>query len=186
MSSPHVGNSGADGDDNRRGLIKSPSDFGAGLFLLALAAIGFFGSLSLKFGTLSGIGPGLMPRAVSLMVAGFGLLLIVQSFIYHGSRLERWSIRGPFFILGSLVVFAIAIRGVQFSNGPGKGQTEILPSLGMLVAGPLAMIFSSFASNESKLKEIIPFALALTAACYLMFKVVLRLPIPVFPPLLGY
>lgn len=168
-----------------RGVVKSPSDLAAGLFLLTLAAIGFFGSLSLKFGTLSGIGPGLMPRAVSILVAAFGLLLVVQSFISHGSKLERWSIRGPFFILGAIVLFALTIRGMAVPKA-GGGQMQIVPALGMLVAGPLAMIFSSFASDETKVIEIVPYALILTAMCYLLFKVLLRLPIPVLPVLLGY
>ncbi|HRK18322.1 MAG TPA: tripartite tricarboxylate transporter TctB family protein [Hyphomicrobiaceae bacterium] len=167
-----------------RGLIKSPSDLAAGMFLLALAAVGYFGSLSLKFGTLSNIGPGLMPRSIAVLVGAFGVLLIVQSFFFHGSRLERWSIRGPFFILGAIVLFALTIRGTAIPID-GK-QVQVVPALGLLVAGPLAMIFSGFASNETKLKEIIPFALVLTALCYLMFKVVLRLPIPVLPILLGY
>lgn len=167
-----------------RGLLKSPSDFVAGVFLLAIAALGFFGSLPLKFGTLSGIGPGLMPRAISILVAVFGVLLIVNSFMFHGSRLERWSLRGPFFILGAIVLFAMTIRGMAIPM-PGGFQLQV-PALGMLVAGPLAMIFSGLASDETKMKEIIPFALVLTALCYVMFKVVLRLPIPVLPVVLGY
>lgn len=168
-----------------RGVVKSPSDFAAGLFLLAIAAVGYFGSQSLKFGTLSSIGPGLMPQTTSALVAAFGVLLIVQSFFFHGSRLERWSIRGPFFILGSIVLFALTIRGFSVAKA-GGGQTQIIPALGMLGAGPLAMIFSAFASDETKFKEVIPYALILTALCYLVFKVMLRLPIPVLPVLLGY
>jgi hypothetical protein len=156
-------------DDGRRGLIKAPTEFAAGLFLIALAAVGFFGSYALKFGTLSGIGPGLMPRVVSILVAVFGLLLVVNSMIWKGPRLDNWPIRGPLCILGSIVVFALTIR-----------------PLGLLVAGPLAIIISSLADNDTRWKEIIVYAAVLTAICYAMFKLMLRLPIPVFPPVLGY
>lgn len=157
------------GDDSRRGLIKAPTEFAAGLFLIAIAAIGFFGSLALKFGTLSGIGPGLMPRVVSILVAVCGVLLVVNSMIWKGPRLDSWPIRGPLCILGSIVVFALTIR-----------------PLGMLVAGPLAIIISSLADNDTRWKEIIIYAAVLTAICYGLFKLMLRLPIPVLPPVLGY
>jgi len=42
------------------GLVKSPMDFAGGIFLIALAALGFAGGFSLPFGTLSGIGSGLI------------------------------------------------------------------------------------------------------------------------------
>ncbi len=152
-----------------RGIVKSPQDFAAGIFLLCIAAVGLFGSLSLKFGTLSGIGPGLMPRVVSILVALFGVLLIVNSFLWRGSTLERWSIRGPLCILGSIVTFALTIR-----------------PLGMLVAGPLAVMISATADTDTRWKEIIIYAVLLTAVCYGLFKLMLRLPIPVLPPVLGY
>ena len=167
------------GDDARRGAVKSPEDMAAGLFLLLFAVILFAAGWELKFGQLRGIGPGLMPRVTAILLGAFGVLLVVQSFIAHGSTLQRWSIRGPFFILGSVLLFAATIRGVDF--GVFK-----LPALGLAVAGPLAVIFSGLADNDTKWWEIILYALALTAGCIAVFKFLLRLPIPIAPWLLGY
>ena len=66
--------------------IRSPLDFAGGLFLLAIAAVGYAGAFTLPFGQLSGIGSGLMPKVVSVLVAAFGVLLIAQSLLIEGDR----------------------------------------------------------------------------------------------------
>ena len=93
------------------GPIKSPLDFGGGVFLVGIGLIGCWAGYDLPFGTLSGIGSGLLPRVVSILVAVFGLLLILQSFLAEGDRLERWHLRGPVFVLGAVLIFAMLIRG---------------------------------------------------------------------------
>lgn len=166
-------------DDGPRGLLKSPQDFAAGLFLIAFASIGFFGSLNLKFGELTGIGPGLFPRVMAILLASFGVLLIVSALVTRGSLLERWSIRGPFFVLGAVVVFALTIRGFDF--GPLN-----IPALGLAVSGPLAVIVSAYADHDTRWSEVLVFAVVITALCIGLFKFLLRLPIPIAPWLLGY
>lgn len=170
-----------DGDDGRRGLLKSPQDFAAGLFLIFFAALAYYGAYGLKFGQMRGIGPGLMPKVTAVLLAAFGVLLIVTSLTSRGSLLERWSIRGPFFILGAVLLFAATIRGADF---PGLGIK--LPALGLIVSGPLAVIFSSFADKTTRWVEVIIFAICITAFCAGLFKYLLRLPIPLAPWWLGY
>ena len=158
---------GAQAHPSHRGILKSPIDFGAGVLLLLLAAVGYVGAYDLPFGQLSGIGSGLMPKVVSVLVGIFGALILVQSFLVHGGLLERWSIRGPFFVLGAVILFALTIR-----------------TWGLAIAGPLAMLFSSIADKETRPVEIVIYSVILTAVCIGVFKFMLRLPIPILPP--GY
>jgi putative tricarboxylic transport membrane protein len=58
--------------------------------------------------------------------------------------------------------------------------------LGLAVAGPLVIIVSGFASSESRLIESVIFGVIMTVFCLLLFKVLLTLPVPVAPWLLGY
>jgi hypothetical protein len=139
-----------------------PQDIGAGLLLLAIAAIALWSSADLPTGTLRSMGPGMVPKAIAVLVAIAGLGLIGGALLVPGSRLEAWSLRGPFFVLGAIVVFAMTIR-----------------TLGLAVAGPLAVFIGAFASPEARVKEAAIFAVVLTAVCILLFKVLLRLPIPV-------
>lgn len=150
--------------DRGRGIIKSPQDLAAGLFLLAIALFGYIGGYKLAMGQASGVGPGMLPKVTALLIAAFGGLLIVQALTTVGEKLERWSLRGLVFILGSLLVFAATVR-----------------TLGLAFAGPLAVMISAFAEKNVRLREIIIYALVLTAACGLLFKTLLRLPIPMWP-----
>jgi hypothetical protein len=167
------------------GLIKSQLDLGGGLFLLGLAVLGLAGGFSLPTGTLSGIGSGLMPRTVSILVAAFGLLLIVHAFLFEGDKLERWHLRGPVFVLGAVLVFAMLIRGSTLNFGGIFGVPVLLsvkvPALGLIVAGPLAVIISAYATSETKLGEVVVFAIVMTLLSGLLFKEILNLPIPYDP-----
>jgi hypothetical protein len=150
-------------------VIKSPRELLAGLLLLGLAAAGYFGAINLNAGQLSSMGPGMMPKLTSIALAIFGVVLAAQSMTAEGPSVQLWNARGIFFVLGAVLVFAAAIRG-----------------LGLGVAGPLAVIVSALADRETRLAEIVPFALAMTLFSALLFKWVLGLPIPMLPFLLGY
>jgi hypothetical protein len=169
--------------DEPRGLVKSPEDFAAGLFLLLFALFLYWGASDLKIGQLRSIGAGLMPKVTAILLGVFGLALTVQSLITHGSTLQRWSLRGPIFVFGSILIFAATIRGVDLTSplGPLK-----IPALGLVVAGPLAVFISAIADPETRYKEAAIYAVVLTTVCALVFKFALRLPIPLAPWLLGY
>lgn len=141
----------------------------AGFFLLVSAAIGYYGAWPLDAGAMSGVGSGLMPKAVALGVAAFGVYLVALGALGSSERAEGFSFRGVIFVLGAILAFAATVR-----------------PLGLLVAGPLAMLIAAIADPDTRPVEILVFTAFMTAACYLLFKVVLRLPIPVLPPLLGY
>jgi len=147
-----------------RGFLKSPLDFAGGLFLIALAVTGYAGGFSLPFGQLSGIGSGLMPKTIAVLVGAFGLMLLVQGLIVEGDRLEAWAVRGPIFVLGGVLVFAATIR-----------------PWGLIVAGPLAVVVSALADRDSRPVELLVAAVALTLVCGLLFKEMLNLPIPFDP-----
>lgn len=167
------------------GLVKSPLDFAGGIFLIALALLGLAGGFNLPFGTLSGIGSGLMPKVVAVLVAAFGVLLLLQALIWDGDRLDRWHLRGPVFVLGAVLVFAVFIRGSTLSLGgfaglPLFGSLKV-PPLGLIVAGPLAVMFSSFADKDTRPMEVVIFSVIMTLLCGLLFKELLSLPIPFDP-----
>lgn len=144
--------------------MKAPQEFAAGVFLLVIAAIGFFGAGKLSFGRLAAIGPGFMPQSVIVMLAALGLLLVAMSFTSNGAPLSRWTIRAPVFVFGAALLFGWTIR-----------------PLGLIIAGPLAVIFASFADRETKWLEVIVFAAVMTAFCIGLFSFLLRLPIPIMP-----
>ncbi len=144
-------------------------DVVAGLFLLLLAAGAFVACLDLAIEDAGAVGPGLMPKAVALLTAGFGALILVIGLMSPGGRIDGIALRGPIFVLGAVAVFAATIR-----------------PLGLAIAGPLAMIIAACADEGVRTVEIIVFAFLMSVLCIGLFKYLLQLPIPLAPLLLGY
>lgn len=174
MSTAHERSGGA----VRRGPVRAPQSLAGGLVLVALAILALWLTRNLDQGTLNAMGPAMLPRWLAIGVGLFGLALMAFAFAKSGEALERWSLRGPFFVVLGILAFAVTIR--PFSWGP-----LAVPGLGLLVAGPLAILISGFATPDVRLKELVILALSLTAFCMLLFGDLLNLPIPAFPQALA-
>jgi hypothetical protein len=144
------------------------------LTLIALAALALWLTSDLYQGTLNAMGPAMLPRWLAIGVGLCGLVLGGTSFTTDGHGLERWSLRGPAFVIGAILAFAITIR--PFSFGP-----LAIPGLGMVIAAPLAIIIGGHATPEARLRDLVILALLLTPFCMVLFGDLLNLPIPIFP-----
>jgi Tripartite tricarboxylate transporter TctB family len=145
-----------------RRRVRSPRDLVAGASLVVLSLLAILGGSRLEGGTLRAMGPGMLPHAVAWAIGAGGLLLVVFSFLRRGPALGRWPIRGPLFITLSVVAFALTIR-----------------SVGLALAGPLVVLVSGFAASDVRPRELVVFALVMTALCVGLFRYVLGLPIPI-------
>jgi putative tricarboxylic transport membrane protein len=144
-------------------------DFVGGLAIVAVAGFAWWLARDLPGGGASAMGPATLPKGLAVLLGVLGLLLALSSFFEQGLPLERWSLRGPLLILGSLVVFGLAVR-----------------PLGLAIAGPLAITVAAFSSDEVRWKETLVFGVLMTLFCIGLFKFALGLPIPLAPWLLGY
>ena len=159
---------------SRLGPIRAPQNFFAGLALVAIAAFALWATSDLSQGTLRAMGPAMLPRWLAIAVGLSGLALVVFAFLKDGDALERWSLRGPVFVIGAILAFAVTIRPFSFGG-------LATPGLGLLVSGPLAIILGGFATPEARLRDLVILALSLTPFCMVLFGDLLNLPIPVFP-----
>jgi hypothetical protein len=158
----------------RAGPVRSPQGLVAGLTLVALAALALWLTKDLDQGTLNAMGPAMLPRWLAIGVGLCGLVLVGTSFTTDGEGLERWSLRGPAFVILAIVGFAVTIRPFPL----GAVST---PGLGLAIAGPLAIIVGGHATPEARLRDLLILALALTPFCMVLFGDLLNLPIPIFP-----
>jgi hypothetical protein len=168
----------ADPVPHSSGPIRGPQSFVAGLTLLALAAFSLWLTSDLPQGTLRAMGPAMLPRWLAVGVGICGVALVVAAFARPGHALEAWSFRGPALVVLAILVFAMTIRPFNFG-----GVTT--PGLGLIGAGPLAILIGGFASPEARLRELLIMGLALTAFCMILFGDLLNLPIPLFPQALS-
>lgn len=141
---------------------RGTQDIAAGLFLLAVAAIAVFHALELPLGSLRAMGPGMLPMSLAVLLGALGIGVLVIGLLQPGDPFEKWSFRGLAFVLGSIIVFALTVR-----------------LFGLIVAGPLSMIIAGMADPQTNWKHTLIFAVVLTAFSILLFKVALRLPIPI-------
>ena len=149
--------------------VLAQRDAVGGLVVMAVGIFAFWQGSHLPTGTLSGMGAGMLPKSLAVLLGLLGLALLVSALLTDGPKLERLSIRGPVLVLGAVVAFGLAVR-----------------PLGLVVAGPLAIVIGGFASEEVRWKETLIFGAVMTAFCIGLFKFALGLPIPLAPWLLGY
>jgi hypothetical protein len=144
------------------GFIRAPQTFYGGVVLVALAAFALWAGSDLPQGTMRTMGPGMLPRSLAVLVGLCGLAMIVIGIMRKGEGIERFNLRGPFFIAVAILSFALSIRTV-----------------GLALAGPLTMFIGGLASPEVRWKELGIFAVVMTAACILLFRYLLNQPIPI-------
>jgi Tripartite tricarboxylate transporter TctB family len=161
-------------------MVKSPQDCAAGLLLIVIAVLAFLSAWPLPFQQGGGIGSGMLPKATAILLGGLGALVTFGALVTNGPNLTRWSLRETGLILGGVMLFALTIRGFALPFG------ITIPALGLAVAGPLSILVTAQADRSTRFGEALVFAVLLTFACIVLFRLLLRLPIPVFPPLLGY
>jgi hypothetical protein len=154
---------GAGGNTPAGLKIPVGQDIAAGIFLMLVGAFFVWQGRDLPMGSLRAVGPGMLPRAVATMLVVGGLILVIIGFLdKKAPRLPILTYRGPFFIICGILLFAVLIR-----------------SVGLVAAGPAAMIVASYASTETRIVETAIFAVIMTGLCIFLFKYLLNLPIPV-------
>lgn len=142
--------------------ISAPQDFVGGICLVGICLFVFWAVDNLSQGTFEHMGPAMFPRMLALLLGLGGIFLIVKSFLTRGEALEKSSVRGPVLVTGGIIAFALTIQ-----------------TLGLAVAGVLALIISGFAIEDSNPRGVVIFAVAATLACIILFRYLLGMAIPV-------
>ena len=143
-------------------MIRAPRKLVAGLALIVLAAVAVWATGHLGQGTLRAMGPAMFPRWVAILVGLCGVVLVIISLARDGEAMDRWPWRGPVLVSAAIFLFALTIR-----------------EFGLAVAGPLAVVVGGFAAPDARAKELVVFALAITAFCIVLFHSVLDLAMPI-------
>jgi hypothetical protein len=139
-----------------------------GLFFIALGAAALWISRDYPLGSLNRMGPGFFPRMLSFGMIGLGATIVLRGLpdlvVANGAgiRLDRslW-----------LVPTSMAVFG--FSVEP----------LGLVVALALTIAVAGAAHRQARLKEVALSAAFLIALSVLIFVVVLKLPLRLWPVL---
>ena len=150
--------------------VKSQRDFWSGV-LFAITGVAFaIGATSYAPGTSARPGPGFFPLGLGVLVAGLGVLVLLKSIVSDtadGEPIGAIAWRPLIAIVAALIVFGFC-----------------LPRLGLLLTLPLLVVVASLAGDEFRWREVFVNAVVLTLGCWLLFVVLLKLTIPVWPTLI--
>jgi hypothetical protein len=144
--------------------LRAPTDLVAGLFFLAVAALGLWLLRDVRLGTSMRMGPGYLPTALCWILVLVGLAMVGRSFFIAGTPLERWYLRPLAFVIGSLLLFSVSID-----------------KLGLVATIIAMVVVAAFATPESRWKEVAIAAVALAAFSAGLFVKALGLPLAIWP-----
>lgn len=116
-----------------------------------------------KMGTAFKMGPGYFPVVLGALLAIIGIVSILRSLVREGEPIGAFAVKGLI-----LVVSGVVLTGYLFRNA------------GLIVALPLLIMITAYASIKFSWRSSIALAIGLTAFCILVFAYGLGLPLPVF------
>jgi putative tricarboxylic transport membrane protein len=107
--------------------IRNPRDFWAGLIFIAFGVTALWLGRNYQMGTLMRMGPGYLPRALSLGLVGIGCFVLARAFFNRGEAIGASAIRPQFFILLAIVAFGLTIE--RFGLAPAVFVTTLTAAL---------------------------------------------------------
>jgi len=146
--------------------IKHPADFGAGILIVAAAALFLFLGRDLAHGTAFRMGPGYFPRYVAGVAIAIGLILIGKGLRTTGERLPPLKLRPLGLLLAAILFFGLSVN-----------------TLGLAITAAVTVLIASLGSGEVLWIRAILTALLLSALSSLLFIGGLGLAMPLWPVL---
>lgn len=139
-------------------------DLAFAVFLVALGALAFGLASSLSVGNAAAMGPGYVPRGLTIIIMIYGLVLGVRAMFAGAVAFPSIEWRPLLLILGSVALFAV-----------------LLPIAGLAITSFALVICAGFAAYDVRVRENAIAAVTLAAFAVVLFIVALGLPIPVWP-----
>ena len=136
-----------------------------GVFILFGAAFAF-GSLAYDTGTPGRMGPGYVPLALGILLAGLGVAIVVKGFVAaEGDPIGAVEWRGVVLVSIGLLFFGLTVRG-----------------LGVVGALFGAVLLAALARSRTRPTTALAIAVGLTVLSVVIFIVALQLRLPLVGP----
>jgi hypothetical protein len=148
--------------------VRNLKDFWTGVLYIAFGTAAIIISRDYGMGTALKMGPSYFPVLLSSLLILIGAVSLVRSFIKQGSPFGAFALRGLVLVISSIVLFGFIVRGA-----------------GLIIALPVLVIVSSYASIRFRWKYSIALAAGLTVFCILVFLKGLGVPLPILGPWFG-
>ena len=155
--------------------IKSQKDFFAGLAFLLIGVAFAWGATNYTVGEGARMGPGYFPLMLGIVLIVLGGVIGFKALVIEtegGDKIGKWIWRPVFFIVLANLVFGVLLGGLPSIK---------LPAMGMIAAIYALTLVAAKAGSTFKLKEVLILSTILAAGSYVVFILVLKLQIQVWP-----
>ena len=139
-------------------------DLAFAVFLIALGALAFSLASQLSMGSAAAMGPGYVPRGLSVIIMIYGAVLGARALFSGQLPFPAVELRPLLLLSAAVVLFAI-----------------LLPVVGLALTSVVIVVCAGYAAYDVRMRENAIAALALAAFASILFVSVLGLPIKVLP-----
>jgi len=142
--------------------IKNTKDFWAGIIYSVVGVSAFILSRDYEMGSVMRMGPAYFPTVLGGLLSLIGMISLARSFLRPGVPVTGYAFRGLLLVTVSTFLFGFLVRGA-----------------GLVIALPVLVVVSSYASSRFRLSKSLVLAAGLTMFCILIFLKGLGVPLPV-------
>ena len=155
--------------------IKSQKDFVSGLVFMAVGAAFAGGATTYTVGSGARMGPGYFPLMLGVLLALLGAIITFTAMVVEtedGDKIGKWIWRPVGYIVAANLAFGVLLGGLPSIH---------LPAMGLVIAIIALTLISAKAGTEFKLREILILSAILVLGSYVVFVLLLKLQIQVWP-----
>ncbi len=155
--------------------IKSQKDFFSGLMFVVVGIAFAWGATTYTVGQGARMGPGYFPLMLGILLAILGSVVLFKSLVVEvegGDKIGKWAWRPLCYIVAANLAFGVLLGGL-----PSIG----LPAFGLIIAIYALTIIASMADGKFHTRDILILATVLAAGSYVIFILLLKLQLVVWP-----
>jgi hypothetical protein len=139
-------------------------DLAGGLLLVVIGLLGLVLISDLPMGSMFRIGPAFLPTIVSSMIVAIGAFLTIRSLLTVTPSIQSKKLRPVMMVLLAFTVFGLLIE-----------------TAGLVISSVVLIVLGAYAAEKFGWKHSLMLAIVLTTFAVLLFSVILRLSIQVWP-----
>lgn len=143
-------------------LAHNPKDFLTGLVYLGVGGAAIVIGRDYGMGTAMKMGPAYFPVILGALLMLIGAISVLRSFLKPGSPIGTVAWKGLLLVVAATLLFGLLVRGA-----------------GMVVALPLMVVVSAYASLRFSWKYALALAVGVTVFCIAVFQIGLGVPLPI-------
>lgn len=143
-------------------FIRNPKDFWTALIYMALGLAAIFLARDYGMGTALKMGPGYFPSFLGGVLALIGVVSLIRSLVRPGEAIDAFALKPLLLVLGATLLTGFLVRDA-----------------GLIVALPLLVMISAYASIKFRWWAALALAIGLTVFCVLIFVKGLGIPLPI-------